>query len=212
MSRKVGLAVAARRGEREEAPELRQDQIEDLPRLDFEHPLLKEEAERIGRPVSRNLQNALVHRKHRDARRLAGVNVDGQRRPGFTTRARVERHRLRAGSQVRRKWRDAVRQRAHEQLVGRGIAKELHADVAVAFEVRRQHDPLHRARRRGLEPLILEDALALDGDQSGADVRRANAHFNRVAAAVDRLVELNLQLGVRARAIATGSPRPRRCS
>ena len=53
MSRKVGLAVTARCGKCEEAPELRQNQIEDLPRLDFEHPLLKEEAERIGRSVYR---------------------------------------------------------------------------------------------------------------------------------------------------------------
>ena len=92
--------------------------------------------------------------------------------------------------------RHAVRQRAHEQLVGGRIAKELHADVAVALEILRQHDPLHRAGRRRLEPLIVEDALAFDRDQTGADVRRADAHFNRVAAAVGRLIELNLQLGV----------------
>ena len=77
-----------------------------------------------------------------------------------------------------------------------GIAKELHADVAVAFEVLRQRDALHRAGRRGLEPLVVEDALAFDGDQSGADVRRADADLNGVAAAVGRLVELNLQLGI----------------
>ena len=98
--------------------------------------------------------------------------------------------------QIGRECGNAVRQRAHEELVRGRIAKELHADVAVALEILWEHEPLHRAGRRRLEPLIVEDALAFDRDETGADVGRADTHFNRVAAAVGWFIELNLELGV----------------
>ena len=63
-------------------------------------------------------------------------------------------------------------------------------------EVRRQRDFLHRARRGGLEPLMHEDLFALDSDQSRADIRRADAHLNRVTAAVGWLVKLHFELAV----------------
>src|SRR5215470_1623764 len=42
----------------------------------------------------------------------------------------------------------------------------------------------------------MEYPLALDGDESRTDIRCANADFDRVAAAVDRLVQLDLQFGI----------------
>ena len=73
--REAAVGVAARRRQRQEALEVRQDQVEDLPRVDFEHPLLEEVAERVGVLVARHLQDALVDGQHRDPRRLARRHV-----------------------------------------------------------------------------------------------------------------------------------------
>ncbi len=43
---------------------------------------------------------------------------------------------------------------------------------------------------------MLVDAVAFDGDESGADVGGANADLDGVAAGVGRLVELDLELGI----------------
>src|SRR4029453_145926 len=66
----------------------------------------------------------------------------------------------------------------------------------VAFEIGRQRYSLHGAGGGRLEPLVVEDAFTFDSDQAGANVRRSNADFDRVAAAIRRLVELHLQFGV----------------
>ena len=148
MPREAAVGVAARRRPAREALEVRQDQIEDLPRLDFEHPLLEEEAERIGVLVARDLQNALVHRQHGDARSFAGRRrASSASRPASPGVAPSSVTGCVRAARFARERRDAVRQRAHEQFVGRRIAQELHADVAVALEVGRQRDSLHRARR-----------------------------------------------------------------
>ena len=66
--------------------ELGQDQIEDLQRRHFERALLEEVAERIGRAIARDLQDAFVDREQHDARRPLGADsASFSASPGFTS-------------------------------------------------------------------------------------------------------------------------------
>ena len=65
--------VAARCGCEPQLTELGQDQIENLQRRHFERALREEVAERIGRAVARDLQDAFVDREQHQARRPRGA-------------------------------------------------------------------------------------------------------------------------------------------
>ena len=117
MPGKAAVGVAARRRQRQKAFEVGEEQIEDLSGVNLEHALLKEVAERIGVLVSRHLQDALVDGQHRDSRRLTRCEPHGQRGARLHQAGRDQRDGLRARGQVRGERGDAVRQRAHEELV-----------------------------------------------------------------------------------------------
>src|SRR5207302_769563 len=91
---------------------------------------------------------------------------------------------------------NAIGQRTQEDFVRCRVTHELNADVAVALEVARQLDSLYGTGGGGLEPLVVEDAVALDGDESGSNVGRADGDFDGVAAEISRLVELYLKFGI----------------
>ena len=53
---------------------------------------------------------------------------------------------------------------------------------------------------------MLEHPVALDGDETGAGIRRADTHRDGIAPGIRRLIELDLQFGVafeRARELAS---------
>ncbi|WP_423762290.1 hypothetical protein [Burkholderia sp. NLJ2] len=159
------VGVAAGRGHRHQLLEVREDQVQDLRRADFEHPLAEEELQRIAELVARDLQDAFVDREHDDLRGLCRMHGEGGRIARLHERWRIDAQRIAARVEVHRERHDAVAQRAHEDLVRRRIADVLHVDVAVAFETGRHRDVLDRARRIRMEPCVRIHLVALDRDQ-----------------------------------------------
>ncbi len=82
----VGIATGSRK--RQKAAELGQDQIQDLGSLHLQHALLEEVAQGIGIPITRDLQNAFVHREHGDARGFRGCTRMASVAPGLIWRVR----------------------------------------------------------------------------------------------------------------------------
>ena len=156
----------------------------------------EEEIERIAHPVARDLQDALVHRKHHHARLAGGGDVDRNKRARAHHGRQLDRQRLRACRAIDREWRDAKCQRAHEYFIGRRIAQELHVDVTVALEVGRHADLLHRTGGIASEPGLGIHAVAFDGDQPATGVWRTHADLDRLAGLVPGLGQAERQFGI----------------
>ena len=117
MAREQIVGVAARRGHAGEFREFRQDQIENLARVHFEHALAEEVIERIAEFVARDLQDSFVDREHDGARRLRGGELDLQRFARLDHARRGNRQTFAARVAVHRKRDHAVAQRRHEDFV-----------------------------------------------------------------------------------------------
>ena len=194
---RIRAALVTPRGRlRHQALELGQQQVEDLRGTHLQRALLEEVAQRIGHLVARDLQDAFVHREQHRAGRLRAGELELHRLAGAGEFGHGELERLRALAEAHRERHHAIAHRAHEDLVGRRVAHELHADIAVALEVFRQLDLLHRRGGRALEPGLRIDLVTLDGDEASADIGRADAHLDLVAWCVVLFVERELQLGV----------------
>ena len=196
MPGEAAVGIAARRRQLQEALEFRQDQIEDLRSLDLQHPLLKEVRQRIRILIPRHLQDAFIHRQQRDPRGLRRRHLHRQSRARLDLSRDTQGERLLPRRQIGGERGHSVRQRAGEDFIRGWIAHELNADITVAFETPGQCNPLHRTGGGRLEPPVLVDAVALDGDQTRAGVRRADTYLDGVATRVRWLIELDLELGV----------------
>ncbi len=76
------LAVAAEGRGAAQDGEFRQDEIDDLLRLHHQRGLAEEVRERVGKLIIADLQDALIDREDRDARRPVGLVADVQRLAG----------------------------------------------------------------------------------------------------------------------------------
>ena len=185
--------------------ELGQDQVEDLRSAHIKRTLLEKMRQRVGHLVASHLQDAFVDREHHRTGGLCRTQFNFQDFTRFDLGRRIETELVAALFQVHRKRYRAVRQGAHENFIRTRIANVLHCHIAIALEIGRQTNFLHRGLRRGLEPLMRIDLVALDGDEAGAGIGRANADFDVITGGDVLVLQRQLQLGIavqRARDIA----------
>ena len=190
------IRIAARCRHRHQLLEVGQDQVEDLRGGDLQHAFAEEELQRIAQLVTRHLQDAFVHRKHHRPGRLRGMQFEGHRVARLDQRRRLQGQRVAMRVEVDRERHHAIAQRAHEHLVRGRIADVLHVDVAVALEIRRYRDVLHRTGGVGMEPRMRVYLVALDGDEAAAGIRRADGHVDRLARCIVLPGQVDLQLGI----------------
>src|SRR5208337_2022097 len=134
----------------------------------------KHVGQRIGRVVARDLQDSFIDCDQHQLCGFSRLVTDGQSIAGTHQFGRIDAHPLEVTRAAESKWRRAVRQRTGENLPGVQRAQERNGDIAVALQLLRDLDLLYRLGSRGLEPLRVIDAVALDSNQSRADVGRLN--------------------------------------
>ena len=175
--------------------ELGQNQVENLQRADLQRALGQEVVQGLRRGISRHLQDTLVDGEHRDTRRLRGAVTDLHRLArlhdvlGFQLDIDV------TPAAIDGKWLNRVTERAMVNFRRSGVAHEGHVDVPRALEVMGNADGLHAALRIAAKPLEVVHTIALDGNQAGAGIRRANTQRNFFTGHVIALVQFQLQLG-----------------
>src|SRR5262249_49241613 len=113
-------------------------------------------------------------------RRLRGDYIHDECRAGSYLARRSQSELLGPRGEIGRERRDAVGERAHEDLIRRRIAHELHDNVAVALEIRGKLNLLDRTRGRSFEPAVRDHVVAFHGDQPGTDVRSPDADVDGV--------------------------------
>lgn len=150
--------------------EVRQDQVENLRRLHFQHALAEEEFQRIAQLVMGHAQDAFIHREYHHPCRLGGVQPEGGGLARLDQLGHIQLQGVAARVDIDRERHHAKAQRAHENLVRRGIADILDIDIAVTLETGRHGDVLHRIGGLCREPGMGIDLVALDGDQPAAGI------------------------------------------
>ena len=125
--------IATGGGQREQALEFRQNQIEDLRGAHFQGALLEEIAQGIGCLVTRNLQDAFIHGIDHHLRRAVGFVADTEGLSRLGEIGRVERDLRGAFGAAHRERGHTVGQGTHENFVGVDAAHEGHRDIAIAL-------------------------------------------------------------------------------
>ena len=152
-----------------------------MPGADFERGFADERRERLRCLVARDAMDAFIHRPHDDARRARRGEADGQAFAGPHADGCVERDGELTAIIRHAERRDAGAERAGENFrrVERTHERDVH--IRPALDALRHGDVLHARCGVALEPLHGEHAVAFDGDEARARVRRAQRDFELLA-------------------------------
>src|ERR1700722_778569 len=145
--------------------------------------------------IARDLQDSFIDRDQHQASRSRRLVTNRQGISRTHQLGRVDGHPLKVPFAADGKWRRAVGQGTGVNLPGVQRAQERNSDIAVALELFRNLDLLYRLGSRGLEPLRVIDVVALDSNQSCADIGRLDFELSFFARSVLGLAELDLEFG-----------------
>ena len=190
------FAVAAKSRERTEQRKFRNDEIDNLRRLDAKRAFAKEISERIRRLVVGDLQNSLIDRENDNLAGTVGFVPDVQRFAGLRFGCGLQIDLQPAFFDVGRERDDAVTERADKNFLGIERPHKGDIDIAAALKLLRQTNVLDTAGGSGLKPTKTVNFFPFDRDETVAAVWRRHAHRNFISGAVLFGVKFDLQFGV----------------
>ena len=190
----AGQGHIAAEGRDAELAVIRHEQIEHLPRLHFQRPVVEQITQRIGRGESGELKHALIHGENQRLPRMAGGQGYRESAAGQHLFRSLEPEPHVPPRHIHGERSHRVTVRLHEH-VGRGQGTgQRHVDIGAALEILGNRDFLHAVPGADAEPAGSRNAVALQRDQAHAVVRRRQEQPDGFAGRIVRLVDVQAQV------------------